>query len=359
MSSSNPPPTFLMRMGCTKELITFRAGGNEGVCLQSPSHGIQRLANFSPAAGDFIGVDDILERTLAHDNLSDITNYITAVATSQGTELYVDMTGTGQLGTPFALLEGVTTTLAQLVADGGIRYVPDAIAVAPQFNTPFTYRPDGLETALLGRIMPGVAPQVLNGFTGADGCKLELNNILAYTNALPNMSNIANYITATDTGGNTILSFDHTGAGQTGTPFAVLTGVTETLAQLLSQNALVFDPTRLQVNVSAGANFTCRAVGEETVSLQPVLGNAAAAQIANFSVSADDGLDVTKILSQANIQADVTNINSYFSTVETGGNTQLWFNPDGGSGGTLEAVFQNTNFSINDLLAHSALTTGS
>jgi hypothetical protein len=120
-----------MHMGCTNQTITYIAAGNMGVCLESPSHGVQMLANFSAANGDFIGVDDILETTQAHDDLSDVAQYITSQAINGGTMLYVDLTGQGLQGTPFAFLEGVTTSVAQLVADGGMKYVPDQVAIAP------------------------------------------------------------------------------------------------------------------------------------------------------------------------------------------------------------------------------------
>jgi hypothetical protein len=344
-----------MRMGCTNALITYRAAGNEGVCLQSPAHGLQQLSAFNPAVGDFLGVDDILETTMAHANLSDIAQYITSQVVAGGTELFIDLTGSGKTGTPFAMLRGVTTTVAQLVADGGIKYIPDAITLPVVFNTPFSFRPDGLETAVLGRPEPGTPSVQLNDFNPTNGCVIELRNTLNYTNANPDLSNIGNYITAVQSGGNTILYLDKTGTAHLGTAFAVLEGVNITVSQLLADHALAFDPSRVSMQSTPGTVFQCRPEGMETVFLANIHGTQSAQQVQGFSIDQADGLDVSKILTAANIQTDISNVGNFFSTVETGGNTQLWFNPTGsGSGGTLEAVFQGTNFTLNDLSSHTA-----
>lgn len=346
----------IMRMGCTNDLITYRSAGKEGVCLQSPSHGVQQLADFSVANGDFLGVDDVLETTLAHDNLSDISQYITSQVVTGGTMLYADPTGHGRQGTPIAFLQGVTTSVAALVAEGGIEYVPDQVAIAPTFDTPFTLRPDGLETVLLNQIEPGIGPQLLYGFNAASGDNLELANILNKTLALPNLSDIGQFISVTDSGGNTTVSVDATGHGLAGTPFAVLEGTSLTLSQLLAANALMYDPTPTWVPSQLGSAFTFRVSGSEGVILQNISGSAQPQTLSGFSLAEGDAIDVRNILSAASVQADLSNIGSYFSTVETGGNTQLWFDPNGlGTGGTLEAVLQNTSLSMTDLLSHSAL----
>jgi hypothetical protein len=346
----------IMRMGCTNQLITYSALGNETVCLQSPQHGVQQLANFNPAAGDVIGVDDILETTLAHANLSDVANYITSQQINGGTMLFIDLTGQAQQGTPFAFLQGVTTTVAQLVADGGMQYVPDQVAIAPTYNEAFTLRPDGLETVLLNPIAPGIGPQQISGFALGAGDNLELANILNKTLAAPTLSNVGNFIAVTDVGGNTILSVDPTGQGGAGTAFAVLENTTLTLSQLLAGSALTFDPTPTQTPVAPGTTFLYRTEGAETAGLQSAGPHACAALLNGFSLANGDGIDVVNILSAADIQTDLSNIGNYISTVETGGNTQIWFDPNGsGHGGTLEAVLQNTSVTMNDLLSHSAL----
>jgi hypothetical protein len=348
-------PGFVMLMGCTTQLITFRAGGNMGVCLAAPQHGVQQLANFNAAAGDVIGLDDILERTLAHDDLSDLSDYLTSQVIDGGTMLYADLTGQGLQGTPVAFLQGAQTSVAQLLAEGALLYVPDQVAIAPTYDTPFTLRSGGMETVLLLPASPGIPAQQIYGFALNVGDNLELAKILAGTAASPTLSNIADYITVTDGNGNTTLSLDPTGHGGAGTPFAVLEGVTATLSQLLAANALVYDPATIAAAAAAGGTFAYRAAGEETAVLQNVAGGAPT-QLGGFSLAADDGINVAAILKSADILADISNIENYISTVQTGGATQLWFDPTGsGSGGTLEAVLQNTSVTITSLLAHSAL----
>ncbi len=359
MSSAKAPtsaaPPLLMRMGCTNELITYRAAGNEGVCLQSPQHGMQNLANFNPAIGDFLGVDDILEQTLAHDNLSDIASYITSTISAGGTTLYVDMTGSGKQGTPFAFLQGVSTTVAALVAEGGIKYIPDQVAITPAFNTPLTIRPDGLETVLLRSMVTGMGAQEIINFNAAANDKIELANILNRTAAAPNLSNIASYITATDVNGNTILSVDKTGAGQPGVAFAQLDGLTVTVAQLVAAGALEYDPTNIRVFAAPSTTLTYRAAGTESAMLPNITGTQHAVQLAGFSLANGDGINVDMLLTAAGIAPDFSSIASFLTATQSGANTDLWFNPSGGTGGTLEAIFQNTTVTINDLLAHSAL----
>jgi hypothetical protein len=350
------PPTFLMKMGCTQKVITYRAAGNEGVCLQSPEHGMQQLAGFNPANGDLIGLDDILEKTLAHADLSDVGNYITSQIVSGSTILYFDPTGHGLQGSAIAMLQGVSTTVAALVANHGIAYVPDQVVVTPQFNVPLTIRPDGLETVALGHVVPGAGPQIIDNFNPAQGDLLELANILNRTTAMPNLNDLANYVTVTNVGGDTILSVDKTGHGGAGTPFADLHGVTMTLSQLLAANALAFDPTNVMMRMQPNTTFTFRAEGGVTAMLNDVHGNTGTNQLANFNLGAGDGIDIAMILNHAGLTVDFNTIQNYFSTTEQGGNTNLYFDPTGsGHGGTLEATLQNTSVTLNDLLAHSAV----
>ena len=123
----------LMQMGCTNDVITYRLEGQQTVCLQSPSHGVQQLAGFNAAMGDVIGLDDILETTPVPDDLAGVGNYITSSVSAAGTTLYFDPTGQGLQGTAFAVLQGVDTTVAQLVADGGMQYVPGSTPTPPNF----------------------------------------------------------------------------------------------------------------------------------------------------------------------------------------------------------------------------------
>jgi hypothetical protein len=358
MTATNPLPQ-LMQMGCTNVTLTYRAAGYETVCLQSPSHGVQQLVGFNAAKGDVIGVDDILETTLAHDDLSDVADYITSVVSGGNTTLYFDPTGKGLRGSAFAVLQGVSTTVAQLVADGGMQYVPDAITLTPTFDTPFALRSGGLETVNLLAPVPGIGPEQIISFNPSNSDVLQLQKILNPTTALSNLSNIGEYITATTVGGNTILSVDPTGSGKTGTAFAELMGVTATLAQLVTDHALIYTPSFTTVDAKANSTFVFRSAGDEMATVEPAWHGAAAPQLQGFSLAAGDTLSVHNILLAANLSVATASLASYFSTTQSNGSTSLWFNPAGsGHGGGVVATLQNTLVSISQLLSAGALNVG-
>jgi hypothetical protein len=220
---------------------------------------------------------------------------------------------------------------------------------------PLTIRPSGLETVLLRPLVTGMGPQEIVNFNAAANDKLELAGILNRTGAAPNLSNIASYITATVEHGDTILSVDKTGTGQAGNAFAQLDGVTVTVAQLIASGALAYDPTNIRVFAPPGSTLTYRAAGTESAMLPNTTGSEHPVQLAGFSLAAGDGINVEPILAAAGLAPDFSSIASFLTTTQAGANTDLWFNASGGGGGTLEAVFQNTTVSVNDLLAHSAL----
>jgi hypothetical protein len=358
MTATTPLPQ-LMQMGCTNVTLTYRAAGYETICLQSPSHGVQQLVGFNAAKGDVIGVDDILETTLAHADLSDVGDYITSVVSGGSTTLYFDPTGKGLQGSAFAVLQGVSTTVAQLVADGGMQYVPDAIALTPTFDAPFTLRSAGLETVNLLAPVPGIGPEQIVGFNPTNSDVLQLQKILNPTTALTNLSNIGEYITATTVGGNTILSVDPTDAGKTGTAFAELMGVTATLSQLVADNALIYTPSSTTADAKANSTFVFRSAGEETATVEPAWHGATAPQLQGFSLAAGDSLSVHNILLAANLSVPTASLGNYFSTTQSNGSTSLWFNPAGsGNGGGVVAFLQNTLVSISQLLSAGALNVG-
>jgi hypothetical protein len=348
-----------MQMGCTNVTLTYRAAGKETICLQSPSHGVQQLVGFDPAKGDVLGLNDILELTTAQADLSDIGKYITSVVSSVGTTLYFDPTGHGLQGTPFAVLQGVNTTVVQLVANGGMKYIPDAISVTPQFNTPLTLRPAGLETVNLPKLAPGLGPVQINGFNPNAADILELRAILNPTAAAPDLSNIANYIHAATVNGNTILSVDVTGAGLPGVAFVQLNGVAASVAQLVAVGALVFHPTATTVVADAGAVFTFRPEGNETAILAPTVHGVAAPQLNGFSLAANDVLSLQRILQAAKLSVTSATLANYFSATQSQGSTLLWFDSTGsGKAGSLIATLTNTQATFADLVSAGALQLG-
>jgi hypothetical protein len=185
-----------------------------------------------------------------------------------------------------------------------MQYIPDAIALTPSFNTPFTMRPDGLETVNLLAPVPGIGPEQINAFNPTKGDILQLNAVLNATQALPNLSDIQKYITATTVNGNTILSVDPTGSGHAGTAFAQLNGVTLTLAQLLADHALVFTPSALTAAALPGQPFQFRSEGNETA----LLGATFSSSFAGFGPSDE-------------IVAEHFGVGTKVSFVENGANT--------------------------------------
>jgi len=303
-----------------------------------------------------IGVDDILELTTAKTNRSDVAKYITSAVSAAGTTLYFDPTGHGLQGSPIALLQGVDTTVAQLVADGGMQYIPDAITVTPQFYTPLTLRPSGLETVDLRAIVPGIGPQQINGFDPDKADVLELQAILNPTTAMPDLSDVGQYISATTVNGNTILSLDPTGHGGAGTAFAELNGTSLTLQQLMDDNALSFTPSAVTVAAPGGQVFQFRPEGDETANLPANPAHSGFATLEGFSLASTDSLGLGAMFAASHVDPVMANLASYISAVQNGGSTTLWFDQTGsGHGGGVEfASLQNTQVTVASLVAHNA-----
>ena len=348
----------IMTMGCVNKTISYRAAGHQTVCLQAPQYGVQYLANFNPANGDVIGLDNVLEKTTAATNLSDLGKYVTSTVSAGNTTLYFDATGSGHVGagSPIAVLLGVQTTVAALVADGGVAYIPDRVSMTPTFDAPFTLRPAGLETVDLRGPVNGIAPQQIIGFDATKADTLELNGVLNATTANPNLSNLQSYITATTSNGNTTLSLDKTGTGQAGTPFAVLQGTSITLSQLLADNAISFTATPVAVATDPALTFAFRPEGQESVNLNPSP-HQPAQQIQGFSLTNGDVIDFAKVLANANVHTDMTHIANYVTATQSGTSTVLALDPTGsGHAGTAFAVLQQTGTTMSGLLAHNSLS---
>jgi hypothetical protein len=338
-----------MKMGCTNNLIDYRLEGHETVCLQSLSHGVQQLAGFNAAMGDVIGLDDILETTLVPDDLAGVGKYITSSVSAAGTTLYFE-------GSAFAVLQGVDTTVAQLVADGGMQYIPDAIALTPSSYAPFTLRSQGLETVNLLGPEAGKGPEQINGFDPTKGDALQLQKILNPTTAAPDLSNVQNYISAQTVDGATILSLDPTGTGQPGTPFAQLNGVSLTVSQLLADDALVFTPSPVTTFAAGGQAFQFRSEGDETAFIVEDPAFKGFATLQNFSLTNGDALDVAGLLSFNHVSANAADLGNYISAHQSGGSTSLWFDQTGsGHGGVEFALLHNVNTTFAGLTSHNAL----
>ncbi len=358
--ATGPAPSAgtIMRMGCVNQTITFRPAGREIVCLQAPQYGVQSLANFDPSKGDVLGLDNLLQKTTASTSLSDIGKWISAVVANGNTTLYFDPAGSGHAGagTPFAVLLGVQTSVAALVASGGMAYVPDQISMTPQFNTPLTLRAAGLTTVDLRGPANGIAPQQIFGFDPTKADTLELNGVLNATTANPNLSDLQNYVSVTNSGGNTTLALDKTGTGQAGTPFAVLEGTTLTLNQLLADNAISFTPTAVTVAPNPAQVFAFRPEGQEQATLNPSP-HSPAQQIQDFSLTNGDVIDFAKVFANANVHTDMTQIANYVTATQSGTSTVLSLDPTGGGHvGAAFAVLQQTSTTVSALLSHNSLS---
>ena len=95
--------------------------GNDTFYLNGPNQGLDTITGFSPTIHDVLNLSRTLAQAQATVDLTNVGNFITAVASGGNTTLYVD--DTGGKGTPvaFAVLDGVTTSVAQLVANHDIK----------------------------------------------------------------------------------------------------------------------------------------------------------------------------------------------------------------------------------------------
>ena len=117
-----------------------------------------------------------------------------------------------------------------------VNVTPVPVVSTPHFDT-FTFATSGNQTVKVDGISTNEGAEQLSGFNPTGGDVLNLANVIKGSAAT--LATLGNYITATTSAaGDTTLSFDATGTGLAGTPFAVLKGVTVTVAQLLADNAL-------------------------------------------------------------------------------------------------------------------------
>jgi len=199
----------LMHLGCTNIVLTYRLEGQETVCLQSPSHGVQQLAGFNAAMGDVIGVDDILKTTPVPANLAGVGNFITSTVSAAGTTLFFDRTGQGLQGSAFAVLQGVDTTVAQLVADGAMQVSPDPSST--NFSVLDTTTNTPLQTN--GTPYSGPVAGLQEEFT--DGASDNLNVTANVPNVFIHTGSGEDAIDVSHGGGNNVLD------GSTGSNFLV------------------------------------------------------------------------------------------------------------------------------------------
>jgi Ca2+-binding RTX toxin-like protein len=95
--------------------------GSDTFYLNGPGQGIDTLTGFLPTNGDILNLSRTLALATTAVDLTNVGNFITAVASGGNTTLYVDDTGGHGTATAFAVLDGVTTTIATLVKNNEIK----------------------------------------------------------------------------------------------------------------------------------------------------------------------------------------------------------------------------------------------
>jgi hypothetical protein len=96
------------------------SAGNEVVAFPAAGTGLDAISGFSLTNGDVLDFAAALKGTGWHGDLTQVGNFITAVANGSETDLYCDPTGQGH-GALIAELGGVNTTVASLLAHHAIR----------------------------------------------------------------------------------------------------------------------------------------------------------------------------------------------------------------------------------------------
>jgi hypothetical protein len=115
------------------------------------------------------------------------------------------------------------------------------VTVAAPGGQVFQFRSEGNETANLPTAPAQRGFASLQGFSLTAGDALGIGNMLAASHVDPATANLANYISAAQSGGSTSLWFNAAGAGHGGgVEFALLQNTNVTVASLLAHNALHF-----------------------------------------------------------------------------------------------------------------------
>jgi Ca2+-binding RTX toxin-like protein len=95
--------------------------GNDTFYLNGPGQGLDTITGFTPTNSDVLDLSRTLAQAQTTVDLTNIGNFITAVSSGGNTTLYVDDTGGHGTPTAFAVLDGVNTTVATLVANNDLR----------------------------------------------------------------------------------------------------------------------------------------------------------------------------------------------------------------------------------------------
>ena len=104
----------------TNEIRIDRQSVHNRLTLSGPGGGVTTIRGFDPGRYDTLDLTRVLAGTGIGADLSRLTRYVTASTGSTGTMLFVDTSGGGGTARAFAQLDGITTSVAALVAKGSI-----------------------------------------------------------------------------------------------------------------------------------------------------------------------------------------------------------------------------------------------
>jgi hypothetical protein len=116
----DPPVTAAATGGSSTPTFINAAAGEQVIAMPVAGAGLDDISGFSLTNGDVLDFTAALQGTAWHGDLTQVGNFITAVANAGETDLYLDPTGHGH-GAMVAALDGVNTTVASLFAHNAIR----------------------------------------------------------------------------------------------------------------------------------------------------------------------------------------------------------------------------------------------
>jgi hypothetical protein len=115
----DPPVTAATTGVSSTPTFINASAGNEVLAFPAAGTGLDAISGFSLTNGDVLDFAAALKGTGWHGDLTQVGNFITAVANGSETDIYLDPTGQGH-GALIAELEGINTTVASLLAHHAI-----------------------------------------------------------------------------------------------------------------------------------------------------------------------------------------------------------------------------------------------
>jgi hypothetical protein len=373
------------------DIFTFAAAGNQTAVVDAitASEGPEQIVQFNPTIGDVLNLTNVVKGSAA--TLATLGNYITATTSAAGdTTLSYDATGTGLVGTAFAVLKGVSITVPQLLADNAL-----AIA-APTSSTPsgtthvtlaqnnavLTYGNGNYNISVTGtgeNITVGNGNSEISGPQGSSTVTTGTGHQDIFLTGTNNVITVGDNTTTSVTEIFAGTGSDHVTAGA-GPVYIVGSGSSDTIVvgngndtivetahgattvginsvTLGNGNDAVFlGGTGNSVVLGSGADRVVGGTGHDTFVVNAAGGTDT---ISNFSLTNGDTLDLTKILSTATLAHDLSNLGSFVTltsvvdtAVSTGLDTKLTIT---GGGSASVTLLNSGPMALTDLVSHSSL----